>query len=130
MSHVAGEAMQTVNVSNRKHDPELGRGTGAITNVVLRSGGNRFNGAVYEFIQNSALDARSFFNPTVGHLAYNQFGGRIGGPLKHNKLFFFPDYQRTQDHQAHTHPHTNPPMPFPTDDLTPPPQHQLFDSPP
>src|SRR5260370_22003964 len=127
MSHVAGEAMQTVNVSNRKHDPELGRGTGAITNVVLRSGGNRYQGAVYEFVQNSAFDARSFFNPTVGHLAYNQFGGRIGGPILHNKLFFFADYQPTEDHEANTNQTTNPSMAFHHGDLSGDAEHQVYD---
>jgi hypothetical protein len=121
------EAIETVNVSTSNHDPELGRGTGAITNVILRSGGNRFNGAVYEFIQNSALDARSFFNPTVGHLAYNQFGGRIGGPIKHNKLFFFADYQRTEDHEANTNQTTIPSMPFRTGDLSADTKHQIYD---
>jgi hypothetical protein len=96
------EAIETVNVSTSNHDPQLGRGTGAITNVLMRSGSNRFHGAGYEFVQNSALDARAFFNPTVGHLAYNQFGGRLGGPIRRNKLFFFADYQRTEDHEANT----------------------------
>src|SRR6267378_3269921 len=121
------EAIQTVNVSTSNHDPELGRGTGAITNVILRSGTNRFNGAVYEFIQNSALDARSFFNPTVGHLAYNQFGGRIGGPIKHNKLFFFADYQRTEDHEANTNQTTIPSVAFHNGDLSADTKHQVYD---
>lgn len=80
------EAIQQVSVSTSNHDPALGRGTGAITNVILRSGSNQFHGAVFEFIQNSALDARAFFNPSVGHLAYNQYGFRLGGPVKRNKL--------------------------------------------
>jgi hypothetical protein len=121
------EAIQTVSVSTSNHDPELGRGTGAITNLVMRSGTNRFNGAVYEFVQNSALDARSFFNPTVGHLAYNQFGGRIGGPIKHNKLFFFADYQRTEDHEANTNQTTIPSMAFHHGDLSADPKHQVYD---
>ncbi len=121
------EAIETVNVSTSNHDPELGRGTGAITNLVMRSGTNRFHGAVYEFIQNSALDARSFFNPTVGHLAYNQFGGRIGGPIKHNKLFFFADYQRTEDHEANTNQTTIPSMAFHHGDLSADTKHQVYD---
>jgi hypothetical protein len=121
------ESIQTVNVSTSNHDPELGRGTGAITNLVMRSGTNRFNGALYEFIQNSALDARAFFTPTVGHLAYNQYGGRIGGPILHNKLFFFADYQRTEDHEANTNQTTIPSMPFRRGDLSADPKHQVYD---
>ncbi len=96
------ESIQTVDVSTSNHSAELGRSSGAVTNVILKSGGNDFHGSAYEFIQNSAFDARSFFNPSVGHLAYNYFGGTIGGPIKKNKLFFFADFLRTADHEANT----------------------------
>jgi hypothetical protein len=94
------ESIQTVDVSTSNHDAELGRASGAVTNVILKSGTNQFRGSAYEFLQNSAFDARSFFNPAVGHQAYNYFGGTIGGPIKKNKLFFFADYLRTTDHEA------------------------------
>ena len=94
------EAIQTVDVSTSNYDPELGRASGGIANVILKSGSNSFHGAAYEFLQNSALDARSFFNPSVSHIAYNYFGGNIGGPIIHNKLFFFGDYLRVSDHEA------------------------------
>ena len=96
------EAIQTVSVSTTNHDPELGRATGAVTNVMIKSGTNAFHGAAYEFLQNSAFDARVFFNPSVGHLAYNYVGGNLGGPIKQNKLFFFANYLRTMDHEANT----------------------------
>jgi len=96
------EAIQTVDVSLSNHDPELGRASGGVVNVVLKSGTNAFHGAAYEFLQNSDLNARSFFNPSVGHLAYNYVGGNLGGPIKKNKLFFFGDYLRVMDHEAVT----------------------------
>src|ERR1035437_9716661 len=65
------EAIQTVDISLTDHDQEMGRGTGAIVNVLLKSGSNAFHGSVFEFLQNSEFDARSFFNPSLGHLAYN-----------------------------------------------------------
>ncbi len=83
------EAIQTVDVSLSNHDPELGRASGAVTNVILKSGSNTMHGAAYEFLQNSDFNARSFFNPSVGHLAYNYVGGNIGGPIQKNKLFYF-----------------------------------------
>ena len=86
------EAIQTVDVVTSNFDPELGRATGAVTNVILKSGGNTLHGAAYEFLQNSDLDARSFFNPSVPHIAYNYVGGNIGGAIKKNKLFFFGDW--------------------------------------
>ena len=84
------EAIQTVDVSTSNYDPELGRASGGGANVILKSGSNNFHGAAYEFLQNSALDSRSFFNPSVSHIAYNYFGGDVGGPIIHNKLFFLP----------------------------------------
>jgi hypothetical protein len=96
------EAIQTVDVSTNNFEAELGRAAGGVTNVVLKSGSNNFHGAAYEFLQNSDFDSRSFFNATVGHVAYNYFGGNAGGPIKKNKLFFFSDYLRIEDHEANT----------------------------
>src|ERR1700741_253466 len=96
------EAIQTVDVSTSNFDAELGRATGAVTNVILKSGTNALHGGAYEFLQNSAFNARSFFNPSVGHLAYNYFGGNLGGSFRKNKLFFFGDFLETLDHEANT----------------------------
>jgi hypothetical protein len=96
------EAIQTVDVSTSNYDAELGRASGAVTNVILKSGTNSFHGAAYEFARNSYFNARNFFDPSVGHLAYNYFGGNIGGPIKKNKLFFFADYLKVYDHEANT----------------------------
>jgi len=94
------EAIQTVDISLTDHDPEMGRATGAVVNVLLKSGSNAIHGSVYEFLQNSEFDARSFFNPSLGHLAYNYVGGTIGGPIKKNKIFFFGDFLSVRDHEA------------------------------
>jgi len=96
------EAIQTVDVSTSNFEAELGRASGAVTNVILKSGGNQIHGSAYEFFQNSDLNARSFFNPSVGHLAYNYFGGNVGGPILKNKLFYFGDFLEVQDHEANT----------------------------
>jgi hypothetical protein len=112
------EAIQSVGISTSNHDPELGRASGAVVNVMLKSGTNLIHGAAYEFIQNSDLDARSFFNPSVGHVAYNYFGGNVGGPIKKNKLFYFADYLRISDHEATTTLATIPSAAFRTGNLT------------
>ena len=96
------EAIQTVDASTSNFDAELGRATGAVVNVQLKSGTNQFHGAAYEFLRNSDLNARNFFDPAVGALHYNYFGGNIGGPIKKNKLFFFADFLRVSDHEANT----------------------------
>ena len=94
---------------------------------MIKSGTNGFHGAAYEFLQNSAFAARSFFNPSVGHLAYNQFGGNIGGPIKRNKIFFFANYLRTMDREANTNQTNIPSNPFRTGDLSGDPGHQVYD---
>ncbi len=94
------ESIQTVDVSTSNYDAELGRASGGVANVILKSGSNSFHGAAYEYLQNSAFDARAFFNPTVSHVAYNYFGGNVGGPIIKNKLFFFADVLRVNDHEA------------------------------
>ena len=96
------EAIQTVDVSTSNFDAELGRATGAVTNVLIKSGSNTFHGAAYEFLQNSELQARNFFDKAVGHRAYNYFGGNAGGAIKKNKLFYFGDFLRTADHKANS----------------------------
>ncbi len=96
------EAIQTVDVSTSNYDAELGRASGAVVNVILKSGTNNFHGAAYEFVRNSYFNARNFFDPSVGHLAYNYLGGNVGGPIKKNKLFFFADFLKVIDHEANT----------------------------
>ncbi len=62
-------------------------------NVIMKSGTNQFHGELFEFVQNSAFEARNFFSPSVPPTRYNEFGGTIGGPIKKNKLFFFFGFQ-------------------------------------
>jgi hypothetical protein len=96
------EAIQSVDVSTNNFDAELGRAIGAVTNVTLRSGTNAIHGSAFEFIQNNAVNARSYFTTApLGHLAYNYFGGSLGGPIIKDKLFIFGDYLRTTDREAY-----------------------------
>ncbi len=94
------EAIQTVDVSTSNFEAELGRATGAATNVIFKSGTNQFHGSAYEFNRVSALAARGFYDPSKGHFTYNYFGGTIGGPIKRNRTFFFGDYLRIEDHSS------------------------------
>jgi len=121
------EAIQQVNVSTSNHDPELGRGTGAVSNVVLKSGTNQYHGAAYWNLQNSAFNARTFFNPSVGHIAYNQVGGNLGGPIKKNKLFFFSDYLKTMDHEGNTNQTSIPSLPYRAGDFSADATHIVYD---
>jgi len=96
------DAIQTVDISTANFEAELGRAIGAVTNVTLKSGTNAFHGSASEYLQNSAFDARSYFAKSVGHLAYNYFGGNISGPVLKNRLFFYGDYYHTADHEANS----------------------------
>jgi len=61
-----------------------------VVNTTSKSGTNSFHGSAYEFLRNSALDARNFFDgSSVPAFRQNQFGGSVGGPIKKDKLFFF-----------------------------------------
>jgi len=112
------EAIQTVDVSTSNFDAELGRASGAVTNVILKSGTNSYHGSAYEFARSNYFNARNYFDKSVGHLAYNYFGGNIGGPIKKNKLFFFADYLMVKDHEANTNTITIPTVAVRSGDLS------------
>lgn len=78
------------------YDAEYGEYSGGQINVVTKSGTNRFHGNAFEFLRNTALDARDYFSPTRGAFQQNQFGGTFGGPIRKDKLFLFVDYQGTR----------------------------------
>lgn len=93
------EAVQTLDVTTSNYDAELGRATGAVTNVILKSGTNDIHGSAYEFNRVSALAARVWQNTTRDHFVYNYVGGTIGGPIIKNRTFFFGDFLRVMDHR-------------------------------
>ena len=90
------DALQEFSVQTNNYSAEYGRASGAIVNVVTRSGTNTFHGSGFEFLRNGAMNARNFFAPTQDKLKRNQFGGTLGGPIIKDKLFFFGSYQGTQ----------------------------------
>jgi hypothetical protein len=73
-------------------------GNGGAIVAVTKSGTNEFHGSAYEFLRNSDLDARGFFDPGSSPPPFhrNQFGGTLGGPIKKNKVFFFMNYEGIQ----------------------------------
>jgi hypothetical protein len=73
---------------------DYGKTSGGVINAVTRAGSNEIHGSAYEFLRNSALDARNFFDlATLSPFKRNQFGGSVGGPLKRTKTFFFVNYE-------------------------------------
>ena len=97
------EAIQTVDVTTSNYAAEFGRAGGALTNVQLKSGTNNFHGSAYEFNRISALQAKGYFDrppAVIPRTTYNYYGGTIGGPIIHNKTFFFFDILRVADHRG------------------------------
>ncbi|HWC75941.1 MAG TPA: TonB-dependent receptor [Blastocatellia bacterium] len=119
INNVGVDFIREVKIQSSNFSAEYGRNSGAVINVVTRSGGNEFHGSAFEFLRNDKLDANSFFNNAAGRftsdpkakspdvivpssdpragnervgrpaLRYNNFGFSVGGPIIKDKLFFF-----------------------------------------
>jgi outer membrane receptor protein involved in Fe transport len=95
------ESIEEFKVQVGNYDAEFASG-GAVVNVITRSGGNEIHGSAFEFLRNSDLDARQFFDAQKPPYQQNQFGAAIGGPILKNKTFFFGDYQGLRIHESST----------------------------
>lgn len=88
------ENIQEFRVDSSNYPAEYGTGTGGQINVVGKSGSNNFNGSLFEYFRNDALDARNFFDGAQkSKLRLNQFGGSLGGRIISDRLFFFGSYE-------------------------------------
>src|SRR5437016_8821797 len=102
------DAVQQFSVLGSNYPAQYGRTTGGVINAVTRSGTNAFHGSVYEFLRNSALDARNFFDARIPPFKRNQFGGSAGGPVQKDRTFFFADYEGLRQSLGVTHVDTVP----------------------
>ncbi len=94
------DAIDEFRIITSNFDAEYGEFSGGQINVITKSGSNGFHGDAFEFLRNTDLDARNYFSPTRGAFRQNQFGGTIGGPIRHDRIFFFADYQGTRQTQG------------------------------
>jgi hypothetical protein len=104
------DALQEFKVESGTYGAEYGRGLSQV-NMSTRSGGNQFHGTLFEFLRNSDVDAKNFFDPAgpIAPFKRNQFGGTVGGPVwvpkvfnGRDKLFFFFDYEGLRERKAQT----------------------------
>lgn len=98
------DAIQEFKMQTNNFGADIGRG-GAVVNVVLKSGTNQFHGSAYEFLRNSSLDAKNYFDDpsrSIAPFKRNQFGGSFGGPVFKDKTFFFVAYEGTRIRQSQT----------------------------
>ena len=106
------DGLREFKVETSPYSADLGRSGGAQIRLESKSGANRYHGTVFEFLRNSALDAKNYFDRKdlpIPPFTQNQFGGSLGGPIKKDKLFFFCQLRRLPQpegtdswHCAHT----------------------------
>lgn len=99
------DAIREFRVVENSYSVEQGLTSGAQVNIASRSGSNRFSGTAYEFLRNSALDAKNFFDDPrrpVPPYRQNQFGASLGGPLRRDRTFFFTNYEGFRVRQSVT----------------------------
>jgi hypothetical protein len=100
------ESVQEFRVVNNSFGSEYGRALGGIVNVVTKSGSNDWHGSIYDYFQNSALNARSLLQPegTSKALRQNQFGATLGGPIRKDQTFIFMNYEGQRRAEAPVYP--------------------------
>jgi len=99
----AVEAVREFKIQTNMYSADIGRNSGAVVDVITKSGSNSFHGSAFEFLRNSAMDSRNFFSPAgtaFPSFRLNQFGLSLGGPVVipgayngKNRTFFFVDYE-------------------------------------
>jgi hypothetical protein len=94
------DTIQEFKVQTGQYDASYGRNAGANVEVITKGGQNEFHGALWEFFRNEDLNANTYFRNATNQsrpvLKQNQFGFDLGGPIRHDKLFFFTSYQGTR----------------------------------
>lgn len=89
------------------YEAEYGRNSGAIINIVTKSGTNALHGSAIEFFRSGKMGARNYFNPTSdpkNPFNNNQYGGSLGGPIVRDKTFFYVDYEGQRENGAQSGP--------------------------
>src|SRR5579864_3927866 len=86
------DAIAEFKILQNDYSAQYGQGAGTITEMVSKTGTNAFHGSAFEFVRNSAFDARNFFATSVPPFKRNEFGTTFGGPIKKDKTFFFFEY--------------------------------------
>src|ERR1700690_4332609 len=93
------DAVREFNVVSDTYGANYGKRTGAQVSIITASGSNQIHGSVYEFLRNSALDARNYFDQAqIPEFQRNDFGAALGGPIRHDKLFGFGNYEGYRQH--------------------------------
>ena len=100
--NLGSDAVEQFTVLSSNYPAQFGRSSGGIIGASTRSGTKDFHGNAFEYIRNSAFDARNFFDKAKPAFHRNQFGGSIGGPVVKDGTFFFADYEGLRQSQGIT----------------------------
>lgn len=90
------DAVEEFRVITNTFNAEYGRNSGAVINVVTKSGTNKIHGSIYDYIRNNAMDSKGYFDLSTPDDSQQQFGATVGGPIKRDKSFFFLSYEGRQ----------------------------------
>ena len=104
------DAVSEFKVETSNYSAEFGRNTGAVMIVSIKSGSNGLHGTAFEYLRNDHFDSRDTFNYVAGadgkahptKLRQNQYGGTVGGPIIHNRTFFFGSWERYRQSNGQT----------------------------
>ncbi len=100
------DAIQEFRLQTGNYSAEFGANAGGLVNMVTKSGTNQIHGNLYDFLRNDKLDATNFFTARAGEkktpLRRNQFGGTVGGPIIHDRTFFFFSYEGFREQSSTT----------------------------
>ena len=93
------DSIQEIDFANNGYSAETGHSLGPQMNIITKGGANQWHGTAFEFFRNDALDAHDYFDTGRKEpLKLNQFGGNLSGPIVHDKLFFFLNYEGSRQH--------------------------------
>jgi hypothetical protein len=90
------DSIDSFRVLTSNFDAEYGNSSGGQVLVITKLGTAKFHGSAFEFLRNTALDARNYFSQDRAAYRQNQFGGTIGGTPFHKSVALFADYQGTR----------------------------------
>jgi Carboxypeptidase regulatory-like domain len=96
------DALHEENIVTSTINPEFARNSGAVVNQIIKSGGNTFHGSGFEFYRDTFLNNGNYFSQIRPIFHQNLYGGTLGGPIFHNKFFFFVAYQGLRNRTSQT----------------------------
>ena len=115
------DAVQEFRISANGYSAKYGIVPGAQVDIVTRSGSNALHGSAYEYLRNSSLDAKNYFDSPTNKIPpyiQNQFGATLGGPIKKDRAFFFLSYEGLRIRQSLTQLTTVPTLAMHNGDLS------------